>query len=102
MPTVDMEKFRLRRFVEKLDELGEVETHKEAVSLADLSGKIEASPKVTWFKNVGPQNMEVVAGVCASRSRLAAAFGTTADKVVDEYRKRIRNRQPLPAGVINP
>ena len=95
MPTVDMEKFRLRRFVEKLDELGEVETHKEAVSLADLSGKIEASPKVTWFKNVGPQNMEVVAGVCASRSRLAAAFGTTADKVVDEYRKRIRNRQPI-------
>ncbi|MCD6075110.1 MAG: hypothetical protein K0Q70_1993, partial [Rhodospirillales bacterium] len=33
MPNVDMEKFRLRRFVEKLDEIGEVETHDEPVSL---------------------------------------------------------------------
>ena len=35
--TIDFDKFRLRRFVEKLIEFGEVVTHEEPVSLADLS-----------------------------------------------------------------
>jgi UbiD family decarboxylase len=95
MPTTDMEKFRLRHFVEKLDEMGEVETHAEPVALADLSQHIEGSSKAVLFKNAGPQNMQVVAGVSGSRKRLAAAFGVKADQVVDEYRKRIRNRQPV-------
>ena len=95
MPNVDMDKFRLRRFVEKLDEMGEVETHDEPVSLADLSQHIEASSKAVLFKNAGPQNVEVIAGVCGSRRRVAAAFGVSADKVVEEYRRRVRNRQPI-------
>ena len=95
MPNVDMDKFRLRRFVEKLDEMGEVETHDEPVTLADLSRHIEASNKAVLFKKAGPQNMEVVAGVCGSRKRVAAAFGVGPDKVVEEYRKRLRNRQPI-------
>ncbi len=39
----DFEKFRLRRFIERLDELGEVETHAEAVPLTGLSTIIEKS-----------------------------------------------------------
>ncbi len=47
---VDLDKFRLRRFVERLRRIGEVETHDEPVALADLSAVIEASPKAVAFQ----------------------------------------------------
>jgi hypothetical protein len=50
-----MDKFRLRRFVEKLDAMGEVETHEAQTNLSDIAVVIENSPKVLWFKNVGPE-----------------------------------------------
>ena len=40
---VDLDKFRLRSFVEKLIAIGEMEVHEEAVSLADLSAVIGSS-----------------------------------------------------------
>lgn len=94
MPAVDMEKFRLRRFVEKLETMGEVEVHEEPVALADLSQVIEASPKAVLFKQAGPEKVELVANVNGSRKRMAAALGVAPDKVIDEYRKRVRNPQP--------
>ena len=38
---VDLDKFRLRSFVEKLIAIGEMEVHEQPVSLADLSAMIE-------------------------------------------------------------
>ena len=38
---VDLDKFRLRSFVEKLIAIGEMEVHEQPVSLADLSAVIE-------------------------------------------------------------
>ncbi|OGA84205.1 MAG: hypothetical protein A3G27_11035 [Betaproteobacteria bacterium RIFCSPLOWO2_12_FULL_66_14] len=72
---VDCDKFRLRRFVERLMDIGEVEVHEEPVALADLSAVIEASPKATLFKCVGEEKYEMVAAVAGGRRRLAAAFG---------------------------
>ena len=40
----DFEKFRLRRFVERLIDLDEVEIHDEAVPLTGLSTIIEKTP----------------------------------------------------------
>jgi hypothetical protein len=40
-----MDKFRLRRFVEKLDAMGEVETHEAETDLSDIAVVIENSPK---------------------------------------------------------
>ena len=42
---MDLDKYRLRTFVEKLIELGEVEIHEEPVALSDLSRTVEAKPK---------------------------------------------------------
>ena len=52
-PGVDLEKFRLRHFVAKLHEIGEVEVHDEPVALGDLSAVIEATPKAAHFKRAG-------------------------------------------------
>ncbi|HZD40357.1 MAG TPA: UbiD family decarboxylase [Terriglobales bacterium] len=89
-----MNKFRLRPFVERLIELGEVEIHEESVPLSDLSHIIEASPKATLFRRAGPEEAEVVAAVCGSRRRLAAAFGLDYRDVPHEYMRRMASPQP--------
>lgn len=91
---MDLNKFRLRSFVGRLIELGEVEIHEEAVTLADLSRIIEANPKAKLFRKVGPEQSEVVAAVCGSRSRLAAAFGMNYREIPHEYLRRMANPQP--------
>ena len=66
---VDLDKFRLRSFVEKLIAIGEMEVHEQPVSLADLSAMIESSPKAKCFKRVGVEQYEMVAAVSGSRRR---------------------------------
>src|SRR5262245_32777 len=91
---VDLEQFRLRRFVDHLQELGEGETHAEPVDLADISAIIEASPKATLFKNAGPERFEIVGAVGGSRRRLAAAFGVSdVRELAAEYARRMQNPQ---------
>ena len=92
---VDLEKFRLRRFVERLIEIGEVEIHEEPVPLARLSAIIESSPKATLFRRAGPENFEIVAAVSGSRRRLAAAFGVDERAIVHEYLRRMSQPQPV-------
>ncbi|MDB5570992.1 MAG: hypothetical protein JWN93_2175 [Hyphomicrobiales bacterium] len=87
----DFEKFRLRRFVERLIELDEVEIHEEPVALTAMSAMIEKSPKALLFKQAGPERHEVVAKVAASRKRLVAAFDATPATVYDEMLKRFAN-----------
>ena len=92
---VDLDKFRLRSFVEKLIAIGEMEVHEEAVSLADLSAVIGSSPKAKYFKRVGAEQYEMVAAVSGSRRRLAAAFGTDERNVIQEYMRRMSDPQPV-------
>jgi 2,5-furandicarboxylate decarboxylase 1 len=88
----DFEKFRLRRFVDTLISLGEVEIHDAPVPLTGMSAIIEGSgPKAVLFKQAGPERVEIAAKVAASRSRLVAAFGSTHQTVYDDYLARFGN-----------
>ncbi len=91
----DFEKFRLRTFVDRLIDMGEVEIHEEPVPLTGLSAIIEATPKAVLFRKAGPDQVELISKVAAGRERIAAAFGTTYDKVYDEYYKRLANPQKV-------
>ena len=71
----DLDKFRLRRFVERLIELDEIVIHHDPTALAELSAVITSTPKAMLFKDVGSDHLEMIAAVCGSRRRLAAAFG---------------------------
>ncbi|HEY4774985.1 MAG TPA: UbiD family decarboxylase [Xanthobacteraceae bacterium] len=98
---IDVEKFRLRRLVERLIELGEVDVRKEPVPLKDVSRLIEATDKAVLFKQAGPERHELVANIMGSRRRLAAAFGATEREVVETYLKRRKAPQPaveIPSG----
>jgi 2,5-furandicarboxylate decarboxylase 1 len=94
-PKIDLEKFRLRRFVDHLIDLGEVEIHNEPASLTDLSAIIERTEKALLFKKAGPEHVEIVAKTAGNRKRLAAAFDTREDKLYDEYFRRLANPQPV-------
>jgi UbiD family decarboxylase len=92
VPRADLDRFRLRRFVDHLQDLGEVETHAEPVELADISAIIEASPKATLFKNAG--RFEIVGAVGGSRRRMAAAFGLSDVRALAaEYGRRMQSPQ---------
>jgi 2,5-furandicarboxylate decarboxylase 1 len=92
---IDVEKYRLRRFVERLIDMGEVEVHDGPMPLTGLSAAIERTPKALLFKRAGPEQVEMVAKTAGNRKRMAAAFETREDKLCDEYFKRLANPQPV-------
>src|SRR3954465_12201830 len=92
---IDLEKFRLRTFVNRLIDMGEVEVHDEPVPLTGLGEMIERTQKAVLFKSAGPERTEIVAKTAASRARLIAAFETTEEKIYDEYFKRLANPKPV-------
>jgi 2,5-furandicarboxylate decarboxylase 1 len=93
--SLDFDKYRLRNFVDRLIELGEVDIHNEPVPLTELSLIIEQTDKAVLFKDAGPERVELVAKTAGSRKRIAAAFETSEDKLYEEYFKRLTNPQSL-------
>ena len=91
MSSLDLDRFRLRRFVETLEAAGEIERHDEPLDLADLPQFIEHNPKAVLLTQVGPERQELVANVTASRKRLAMAFGVAEDKLLAEVQRRLRS-----------
>src|SRR5690348_13198115 len=95
MMAFDTEKFRLRRFVERLAALGEVEEHAATVALGGLATLVENSAKVAHFRAVGPERFEMVAGVNASAKRIAAGFGVDERHLLPEYLRRLQQKQEV-------
>lgn len=94
-PTIDTERFRLRRFIERLANTDELETRGEPVALADVARVLDGNPRAVHFKRCGPDAQEIVGGVCGSRERLARAFGVEVDKLAGEVSRRTRNAPKL-------
>jgi UbiD family decarboxylase len=92
---IDTEKYRLRRFVDQLVALGEVAVHEAPVPLTGLSTIIEGTDKAVLFKAAGPERVEIVAKTAGNRRRLAAAFGTTEERLYETYFRRLAEPQPI-------
>ena len=90
-----MEKFRLRRLVDKLLDMGEVEVHDEPVDLAEIGSIVEATPRAVLFRKAGPEQLELVANVMGGGRRLAAALGVTPDEAAAEFQRRLDHPQPV-------
>ena len=89
---MDLERFRLRRFLESLppEELQRVE---QPVALGDVAAFHDGNPKAVWFRQAG--GAELAANVTASRSRLALAFDTTSTNLLAEVRARLSRPQKI-------
>jgi len=87
---LDLDQFRLRRFIESLSAADEVDIHDEPCDFADLAAIMQGNPKAVWFRNVGKDKQELVGNVVAARSRLALAFGVEPRQVALEMQRRLR------------
>lgn len=90
---VDLERFRLRRLVEELTRLGEVDVHEEQVEYADVAGHLDGNPHAVHFKNVGDDGAELVGNVMGSRKRIALALGVDESELLHAITERLR--QPI-------
>src|SRR3989475_39618 len=86
---IDLERFRLRRFVEELRQAGELEVHAGAAELAEVAAALEGNAKAVFFERVGREGAQLVGNVMGSRGRLARAFGTAPDKLLAEVLRRL-------------
>lgn len=91
---MDLERFRLRRFLESLGPQ-ELERIEAPVALADVAEKLEGNAKAVWFAHAGPEGAPLAANVAGSRSRLALAFGTTPERLLDEALSRLKNKPEI-------
>jgi UbiD family decarboxylase len=92
---MDLDKFRLRRFVERLIDMGEMEVRDEPVPLTRLSEIIEGTRRGVLFRKAGPERLEVAAKVAGGRARIAAAFDTTLDRLPEVYHRRLATPQEI-------
>ncbi len=91
---MDMERFRLRAFIDSLPE-SELDRRRAPTDLADVAAALEGNPRAVLFEQAGPEKAPLAGNVCASRSRLATAFGTTPQDLTQEVMKRLAVRQDI-------
>ena len=89
---MDLERFRLRRFLESLP-AEELQRVGASTALGDVAAVHEGNAKAVWFANAG--GAELAANVCASRSRLALAFDTTPDRLLATVLARLGAAQAV-------
>ena len=93
--SVDFDRFRLRRFVDDLAAAGDLEIRKEPTELADIGGILEGNAKAVLFRAAGPEKQELAGNVCASRARLAHAFGAAPNALLPEIQRRLRGKPEI-------
>ncbi|HEY2672112.1 MAG TPA: UbiD family decarboxylase [Rugosimonospora sp.] len=89
--SLDLDRFRLRAFIEGLIGTDELQVVDEQVDLADIAEVFEGNPRAVLLRRVGPEGAELVGGVAGSRARLARAFGVTQGGLLSEVLRRLRN-----------
>src|SRR4029079_8275249 len=93
MGAADPERFRLRRFVERLAQLGECDVHDKPIDLIDVAAVRDASSRATWFTSGRPANARLIGNVMGSRKRLALALDTDEAGLLPEVMRRLA--QPM-------
>ena len=92
---VDFDRFRLRRFIDEVAGMGELEIHADAIELAGIAEKLEGNPKALLCRAAGPEKQELVGSVMGSRSRLARAFGKTPGTLLAEIQRRLKTKPEI-------
>jgi 2,5-furandicarboxylate decarboxylase 1 len=90
----DMEQFNLRRYLESLDP-EQIERHDGITDLASVAAILDANPRAVLFDNPSGGGIPLCGNVAASRARLAHAFGTTEEKLLQEVLGRLRQKGQL-------
>lgn len=87
---IDLNAFRLRRFMETLIDAGEVDLVDRPVPLSQIAGHLDGNPRAVWLRNAGPEGAEMVGNVMGSRRRLALALGVEERDLLQTMLERLR------------
>ncbi|OFZ99236.1 MAG: carboxylyase [Betaproteobacteria bacterium RIFCSPLOWO2_02_FULL_62_17] len=90
----DVERFSLRRMVERFREEGELEVVDKPVDLVELGAYLDGNAKAVLFRAAGPEKAQVVGNVLGSRRRLALAFDVPEKALRAEVSRRLA--APIP------
>jgi 2,5-furandicarboxylate decarboxylase 1 len=91
MSQIDTEKFRLRRFVERLVQSGDCLVHDAPIDLIDVAGVLDSHAEAVWFRAVGPERAELVGNVMGARRRIAAALGADGENFPAMLGERLKH-----------
>jgi UbiD family decarboxylase len=91
----ELDRFRLRHFIEDLTGTDELERREAAVDLADIAEILDGNPRAVHFFAAGPERQELVGNVMASRSRIARAFGVPPERLAAEIGQRLANKPQI-------
>ena len=86
----DLDRFRLRNFIEELIDTDQLDIRDERVDLADVATILQGNEKAVWFRNIGGEGVELVGNVVGGRERLARAFGVKASELRQELERRLK------------
>ncbi len=86
----DLDRFRLRNFIEDLIDTDQLDIRDEAVDLADVAAILQGNDKAVWFRNIGGEGVELTGNVVGGRARLARAFGVPSDQLRQELERRLK------------
>jgi 2,5-furandicarboxylate decarboxylase 1 len=95
LTTDDLDRFRLRSFIDSLAGTEELERRDGPVDFAGIAQILEGNPRAVHFLAAGPTGQELVGNVVSSRSRVARAFGVTPDRLAAEIARRLANRPQI-------
>lgn len=95
LSTVDFDRFRLARLVDRLAEAGEVEVVAEPIPLAGVAERLDGNPKAVLFRSAGPEGAAVVGNAMGSRRRLALALETDERSLLPTILERLGS--PIPS-----
>jgi len=85
---IDTDSFRLRRFVELLEQERELEVISEDIELAAVASRLEGNSKAVLFRQPGG-DIELVGNVLGSRRRVALALGVSEESLLQEVLRRL-------------
>ena len=89
--SIDLDRYRLRRFVEEAAQAGQVRIVDEPTDLADVAACFEGEERAVLFRKTGPEGAELVGNVNGARARLALAFGCKPEGLTHEIMRRLGN-----------
>lgn len=87
----DLDGFALSRFLDRLREAGELQDHTDPIDLADIAAALDANPRAVLFHKAGPEQVPLAGNVAGSRKRIAMAFDTTEDALLQTVLRRLGN-----------
>jgi len=93
--TSDLDRFRLRRFIESLAGTDELERCEAPIDLADIAKALDGNPRAVHFLAAGSEQQELVGNVVSSRSRIARAFGVAPERLAADIARRLTNKPQI-------